>query len=235
MSDELEVLKKGDGGGEIWQRIEKQLYEPPAVPLVSRILESVGLSGSPLEAALRFSGMMMPVFLLASISSLVLGLFLHRSQGNWSLLLLLLAPCCSSLIGALGFRQELDANAELIRSSSDLRLLLLARQMLVYSLMLMLVLPFAAFIPFELLSKWLVPIVFLNAIGLAIGLHFGSHTGLATALFFWVWLVLLELPREPSKQAIQLPDFPSNTIQILLTLVLLLSVWFYADKPRRFL
>ncbi len=234
MPNELEVLKNGDGGGEVWQRIEQQLYLPPPAPFISRILEKWGLSGSPLEAAMRFVGIM-PVLLLASISSLLLGIFLHSSERHWSLVLLLLAPCCSSLIGALGFRQELDANAELIRSSSDLRLLLLARQMLVYGFMLVLVLPFAAFIPLELLTKWLIPIVFLNAIGLAVGLHFGSNTGLGTALFFWAWLVWLQFPREPSEQTVQLPDFPSNTLQLLATILLLLSVWFYADKPRRVL
>lgn len=230
-SDPLEVLRTGDGGGEVWERIVSRLERPESqvLPWNLRLLERLQISGTPLEAALRFPGAGVLLAFLAALA-LLCGTWL---EGELSPLILALAPLCASLAGALSFRLELDPAAELARASTSARALFFARQTVVYGAMLLCLLPFAFWLPQGLWSVWLLPTLFLNAAALAVSLRWGASVGSAVGLALWLWLVQVRilqadgLPSQP--QSFHFPDFPPNLWQALLTVACLLWVFYKSE------
>jgi hypothetical protein len=226
-TDPLEVLRTGDGGGEVWERIVSRLERPESLvlPWNLRLLERLKISGTPLEAALRFPGAGVLLAFLAALA-LLCGTWL---EGESSPLILALAPLCASLAGALSFRLELDPAAELARASTSARALFFARQTVVYGAMLLCLLPFALWLPPSLWLVWLLPTLFLNAAALAVSLRWGAGVGSAVGLGLWLWLVKVRILQTDDFQGLQLPNFPPNVWQALFTLACLLWVFYKSE------
>jgi hypothetical protein len=229
--DPIKIMRHADGGGEVWDQIERRLQQAPAPSQLALLLERLGLDGSLLEAAVWVPG---PAPVLALSAALVLlgsGLFTQSGLGQFTAITWLLAPVLGVLAGAIGFRHEFDPASELTRTSTSTRGLLLARQTLVYAILCVVLLPFLPWLPGGLLQDWLLPTLCLNALALALSLRFGPNLGLSFGFGLWLWLALLHIPSETQAY---IPAFLNPNWQTLILLASLLwAVWHVESRFSR--
>ncbi|PNY81930.1 hypothetical protein [Deinococcus koreensis] len=228
--DPLDVLKTGDGGGEVWAAIERRIAEPtlPPLPLASRVCVALGLDGTPVEAALRAPPAAALLGLGAALTVLAGGLI----GGPASQPLLLLGPLLAGLAGGVAVYSSLDPAYELTRASGNASLLVLARQLLLWLLLggpLLLALPW---LPPGFLAAWLLPCLLTHSLALAVGLPFGAYAGLGAAALTWVWL-LLDFAYQHGERATPPPPFPDSAAQALLILLCLLATLVLAGRHAR--
>ena len=223
----IKILRQADGGGEVWDHIERRLHQAPAASQLTLLLERLNLDGSVLEAAVWVPG---PAPVLALSAALVLlgsGLF-AQGLGQLTAVTWLLAPVLGVLAGAVGFRHEFDRVSELTRTSTSVRALLVARQTLVYVILCTALLPFLPWLPAGLLQDWLLPTLCLNAVALALSLRFGPNLGLSFGFGLWLWLALLHIPSETQRY---IPAFVNPNWQTLIMLASLLWAVWHVETP----
>jgi hypothetical protein len=228
LRDPLSPPTPAGWGSGLWQRL---LQRPLQRPLQWRSswLRRWRLDGTVVEAAVRFPGPA-PVLALLAALSLLAGALLGHSHGAAGAMVFLLAPACALLAGVWGL-YDLDPASELTRSSSSLRLLLLARQSLVYGVLALILAPGLLLWPTALagLWLWLLASLLLNAVALALALRWGNDVGLVGAAGLWLWLALLHLPSEQQRYV---PSFIDPLGQLLLLAALLAwSLWQAEHKP----
>jgi len=226
--DPLDILSRGDGGGQVWSAIEGRLAaDLPPVPLSSRVAERLGLDGTPVEAALRSPPGAFLLGLGAAGCLLTGGLL---GGGEAALPLLLAGPLLSGLAGGLSVYTALDPAYELTRVSGQVPLLVVARQLVVWLALGVPLLLVSPWLSPGLLLDWLTPALLTHTLALTLGLPFGTLTGLAGASLVWLWLVAGHtaslLPSSPS-----LPHFPEVSVQVVLVGLLLLASWNLVSRP----